>query len=161
VKKVLGIVGSPRQEGNTHLLVSAILEGAKSEGAVVETVLLGKMTIKECDGCHACWAGRDCVKKDDMNFLYQQINNADVFVFGTPVYWYGPTALMKGFIDRFVYYNCAVNQDKIKDKKAVLAIPFEERNPETAALVVKFFEKSLEFLQMDLLGKVMECSECK
>jgi multimeric flavodoxin WrbA len=155
VKRVLGIVGSPRRNGNTHTLVSTILEGASSQGAIVEDVLLGNLTIKECDGCHACWTGRDCVKKDDMNLLYQQLNSADALVLGTPVYWYGPTAIMKGFIDRFVYYNCGANEDKIKGKKAVLAIPFEEENPETAALVVRFFEKSLQFLDITLLGKII------
>ena len=40
MKHILGIVGSPRRNGNTHLLVSKLLEGAESEGATVETVFL-------------------------------------------------------------------------------------------------------------------------
>ena len=52
---MLGIVGSPRKNGNTHVLVSRILEGARDAGAEAETVLLGDLTVQECDGCHACW----------------------------------------------------------------------------------------------------------
>jgi len=148
-------VGSPRRNGNTHILVSRILEGAKEEGAEVEMLLLADLTIAECDGCHVCWEGKGCSKKDDMNDVYQKIIESDVVVFGTPVYWYGPTALMKGFIDRFVYFNCAANRGKIRGKWAVIAVPFEEENPEAAGLVVAFFEKSLEYLEMKLVGKIV------
>jgi multimeric flavodoxin WrbA len=155
MKRILGIVGSPRRNGNTHLLVSRILEGAKDEGAVTDILFLNDLNIRECDGCHSCWEGNPCSKKDDMNDVYSKIIESDVIVFGTPVYWYGPTALMKGFVDRFVYFNCPENRAKIKNKSAIIAVPFEEENPETAGLVVAFFKKSLTYLEMKLLGQVI------
>jgi multimeric flavodoxin WrbA len=153
--RVLGIVGSPRRNGNTHLLVSKILEGAQAAGAVTDLILLNTLKIQECDGCHACWRGKPCSKPDDMQALYPKIAESDVLVFGTPVYWYGPTALMKGFVDRFVYFNGSANRAKIKNKLAIIAVPFEEENPETADLIVAFFEKSLGFLEMSLAGQVI------
>jgi multimeric flavodoxin WrbA len=155
MKKVLGIVGSPRKKGNTHLLVSKILEGAQDMGAETDILFLNDLSIRECDGCNICWNDKPCSKNDDMNAVYPKIAASDVLIFGTPVYWYGPTALMKCFIDRFVYFNCPVNREKIKGKSAVLAIPFEEENPETAALVTAFFEKSLAYLEVNLLGSVI------
>jgi multimeric flavodoxin WrbA len=155
MKKVLGVVGSPRKKGNTHILVSRILEGAGTEGATIDVVFLGKLKIRECDGCHVCWKGKPCAKRDNMNDLYPKIAESDAIVFGAPVYWYGPTALMKGFIDRFVYFNCPENRATIKGKPAAIAVPFEEKNLETAELVVAFFEKSLAYLEMDLIGKVI------
>jgi multimeric flavodoxin WrbA len=152
---VLGVVGSPRKGGNTHLLVSKVLEGAASRGAAVEQILLGDLAIRECDGCHVCWQGKECSKKDDMSRLYPRIAAADGIVFGTPVYWYGPTALMKGFVDRFVYYNCAQNRQQVKGKRAVIAIPYEEESPETAKPVVDFFEKCLAYLEMELVGRIV------
>jgi multimeric flavodoxin WrbA len=80
---------------------------------------------------------------------------SDVIIFGTPVYWYGPTALMKCFIDRFVYFNCPENRKKIRGKSAVIAVPFEEENPKTADLLVKFFEKSFHYLEMNLINKIL------
>ena len=62
---------------------------------------------------------------------------------------------MKGFIDRFVYFNCPGNRAKIRGKLAALAIPFEEKSPETTTLIVTFFEKSLAYLEMNLVGKVI------
>ena len=155
MKKIFGVVGSPRQNGNTHILVSKILEGAKEAGAKTEILLLGDLTVQECDGCHACWEGNQCSKHDDMNTVYPRIIESDVIIFGTPVYWYGPTALMKGFIDRFVYFNCPENSVKIKGKPVVIAIPFEEECIETAAPLVTFFEKCFQYLQMNLIGKII------
>lgn len=155
MKKILGVVGSPRRNGNTHILVSKILEGAEEAGAKTEILLLGDLTIQECDGCHTCWKGNECSKHDDMNTVYPRIIESDVIIFGTPVYWYGPTALMKGFIDRFVYFNCPENRTKIKGKSAMIAIPFEEECLETAAPLVTFFEMCLQYLEMNLIGKVI------
>ena len=119
---VLAVVGSPRKDGNTDILVSRIAEGAKAGGAEVEIVRLGELSVQECNGCHACWRGRDCSKDDDMRRLYPKIMAADAIVLGTPVYWYGPTALMKAFMDRFVYFNCPQNRPKIKGKSG-MALP--------------------------------------
>jgi multimeric flavodoxin WrbA len=154
-RKVLGVVGSPRRKGNTDILVSTILDGAREEGADTERLFLGDLHIRECDGCHSCWKGRRCSKKDDMNNVYPKLVESDAIIFGTPVYWYGPTALMKCFIDRFVYFNCPENRAKIRGKAAVLAIPFEEDNPGTADLLIEFFEKSLGYLEMKIRGKII------
>ena len=154
-KRILAVVGSPRKNGNTHVLVSKMAEGAASAGAAVDELLLGELSIGECDGCHACWKGRQCSKDDDMREVYERIIRSDVIILGTPVYWYGPTALMKAFIDRFVYFNCPQNRRKIKGLSAAIAIPFEDESMETARGVVEFFQKSLAYLQIRLLGQII------
>ena len=50
-----------------------------------------------------------------------RLAESDALIFGTPVYWYGPTALMKAFLDRFVYFNCPQNRPQMRGKGAVLA----------------------------------------
>ncbi|MFX0139442.1 MAG: flavodoxin family protein [Candidatus Hodarchaeota archaeon] len=155
MKKLLGIMGSPRINGNTHVLVSKILEGAKGKGAETDLILLKDLNIKECDGCHTCWKGKECSKMDDMNDIYLRIIKNDIILFGTPVYWYGPTALIKAFLDRFVYFNCPENRAKLKGKSAVIAVPFEEDNIETADLLVRMFEKSFQYLEIPLIEKII------
>ena len=155
MKKILGIMGSPRRNGNTHILVTSILKGAKEKGAKVDILFLNDLDINECKGCHICWDEKQCCIDDDMNDIYPKIIESDAIIFGTPVYWYGPTALMKGFIDRFVYFNCPKNRVKIKDKQAVLAIPFEEKTAKTSELLVVFFEKCFKYLQMNLVSKII------
>ena len=155
MKKFLGVVGSPRKKGNTHILVSKIVEGAKKEGGVGEILFLNDLDIQECDGCNVCWKGKPCRKKDDMNQIYPKIIESDVIVFGTPVYWYGPTALMKGFIDRLVYFNCPENRKRIRGKGAVIAVPYEEESPKTVAPLMAMFKKSFQYLEVNMVGKVI------
>ena len=153
--KILAVVGSPRKGGNTDVLVSKIAEGALTGGAEVEVLHLGELQVRECDGCHACWRGRVCSKDDDMRQIYPKIAASDAIVFGTPVYWYGPTALMKGFIDRFVYFNCEANRPMIRGKRAVVAVVLEETHEQTWRPVVEFFEKSLGYLEMKPAGTII------
>ncbi len=156
MKTVLGVIGSPRKNGNTHVLVSRILDGARDNGASAETILLGELKILECDGCLTCWKGKCvCCKNDDMKDLYSKIIESDAIIFGTPIYWYGPTAIMKCFIDRFVYFNCATNRNKIRGKVAVIAVPFEDKTLETSNLIVDFFDKSFHYLEMRLFEKIL------
>ncbi len=152
---VLTVMGSPRTNGNTDILIARIAAGARRGGAAVEVVRLGGLEIRECDGCHACWRGRRCTKDDDMQGLYPKIGGSDVIVFATPVYWYGPTALMKAFIDRFVYFNCAENRPLIRGKKAAIAIVLEEENNATWQPVLDFFRKSLSYLEMITAGIIV------
>jgi len=50
IKKILGVVGSPRKNGNTHILVPRIIEGSKERGAETEIIFLNDLNIRECDG---------------------------------------------------------------------------------------------------------------
>ncbi|HWR57284.1 MAG TPA: flavodoxin family protein [Thermodesulfovibrionales bacterium] len=155
MNKVLGVVGSPRKSGNTYRMVSRILHGARSRGAETEIVQLSDLNILECDGCHACWKGKGCSKKDDMIGLYPRISGCDVLVLGTPVYWYAPTALMKGFVDRLVYYNCEETRKFIRNTRAVIAVPFEDETIETADLLLDFFRKCFSYLQVEFAANIL------
>ena len=104
--KILGISGSPRK-GNTEWMVDRVLEAARNAGAETELILLRKADIHLCRGCLSCEMGADrqpgvCVIKDDMAPLLGKMLAADAFVFGTPVYFYLLSALLKNFMDRTV-----------------------------------------------------------
>ena len=104
--KILGISGSPRK-GNTEWMVERVLEAARGAGAESELVLLRKVDIQLCRGCLTCEVGKDrkpgvCIIKDDMQPLLAKMLVADAFVFGTPVYFYMLSALLKNFMDRTV-----------------------------------------------------------
>ena len=122
--KVLGLVGSPRKGSNTDLLVSAVLDGAASNGDSSEKVYLYDFVLLPCLDCRACKAGvHHCAVNDDMQALYPKLAEADGIVFGTPLYWYGPSAKMKLLVDRLRPF---IPSGALKGKKAVLAIPSEE-----------------------------------
>jgi multimeric flavodoxin WrbA len=152
---LIGVTGSPRKNGNTHVLVSRVLQAAAEQGAATDSAFLADMTIRECDGCHACWKTQQCVKADDMIGLYGRLAESRVWILGTPIYWYGPTAIMKAFIDRMVYFNCPQTRAKVRGKTAALVIPFEEESEEMAASTVQFFEKCLAWLEIKLAGTLL------
>jgi multimeric flavodoxin WrbA len=104
VMKVLGIVGSPRREGNTEILVREALLAAGDAGAETEIVLLHGKTIAPCDGCHTCFQTGFCKIKDDMQPIYKQMEEADAIIFGSPVYFQNVTAQAKAVMDRTFQY---------------------------------------------------------
>jgi multimeric flavodoxin WrbA len=71
------------------------------------------------------------------------------------VYWYGPTALMKAFIDRFVYFNNEANRPMVRGKRAGVAVVLEETHEQTWRPVTEFFEKSLGYLEMKPAGTIV------
>ena len=99
--KILAISCSPRKEGNTEILLSEALNSAKQEGAQTELYQVADKGIAPCNACSTCKSnGGICVIKDDMQELYEKINEADGIIFGTPVYYYGVAAQCKTIIDR-------------------------------------------------------------
>lgn len=148
-------MGSPRRGGNTHVLMKSVMEGCGSLGAETEIVELADLEISDCDGCQACWKGHECPKRDDMLEVYRMIEKSDAFVFGTPVYWYGPTGLMKLLIDRMVYFNCPENRMHIRGKNASYVIPFEELDLSTAKPVEEFFQRCFNYLELDFVEGIV------
>lgn len=99
--KVLGLIGSPRINGNTAKLVREILAGAREKGAETVEYNLTKMDIKGCRDCSACLEKGACILEDDMQKLYREMEEADALVLGSPVYMGGISGQAKLFVDRF------------------------------------------------------------
>ena len=149
---VIGLVASPRRGANTDLLVSSILYGAGSSGHAVEKVNLYDIDIGPCVDCLACKQGKNrCVIGDGMQMLYPKIEAADVIVFGTPLYWYGPTAKMKLLIDRLRPF---VPSKKFNGKKAIIVMPSEE-GAQACCFAVGMFKSSFDYLGVELIGKIL------
>jgi len=103
--RITAFNGSPRGErGNTHVMVSEFLEGAKAAGASAENVLLADKDIKPCVGCYSCWTSTPgvCIHKDDMKDLLEKFVSSDTVLFATPVYVDNVTGIMKVFMDRLI-----------------------------------------------------------
>ena len=98
--KILGIVGSPRKGGNTEILVEEALAATREAGAQTEVIHLADKNIAGCDGCGSCFKTHVCKIQDDMQSIYQQLEEADAIIFGSPVYFGGVTAQAKALIDR-------------------------------------------------------------
>lgn len=99
--KILGINASPKgSKSETLKLVKAVLNGAKSKGFEVELVDLCKLHIEYCNACGICYKKGQCVKKDNLQFLFKKMMAADGLVMGSPNYFRSVTGQMKTMIDR-------------------------------------------------------------
>ncbi|MFQ5826997.1 MAG: flavodoxin family protein, partial [Dehalococcoidia bacterium] len=52
--KVIGIVGSPRKNGNTEMLTSHTLRAIEEEGLDTELIRLSGLDIRPCNACMVC-----------------------------------------------------------------------------------------------------------
>lgn len=98
--RILGIVCSPRKEGNTEIMMKEALAQASELGAETELVLFAGKKILPCDACDTCLQTGVCRVKDDMQPIYEQMDRADGILLGTPVYMLNVSAQAKIFMDR-------------------------------------------------------------
>ncbi len=120
--KVLGIVGSPKNGGNTAILLENVLKGAMEKGAEIKKINFSELNMTGCQGCQGCKIGEECVVKDDMHILYDEIKSADSIVLGTAIYNGQMTSQMKMIFDRFYAFYRADMSIKIPSDKTFSAV---------------------------------------
>jgi multimeric flavodoxin WrbA len=98
--KILGILSSFREGGNTEFLLDTALKEADSRGAQVSKISLRDKSIAPCNGCGTCNPSGKCVLKDDMQKIYQEMLEADGLLWTTPVYFWSMTGQTKTVVDR-------------------------------------------------------------
>ena len=99
-KKVLIIASSLRANSNSDALAASFARGAKEAGGETELVSLKGKAIQFCKGCLACQKAQKCPIEDDVREIVQKVKEADILVFATPVYYYGPSGQLKTLLDR-------------------------------------------------------------
>ena len=118
--KILVLSGSPRPRGNTAAMVDAFARGARESGHQVEIIDVCRKKIAGCMACEYCrqkGSGheRQCVQQDDMQAVYPLLDEAEMILLASPVYFYTWSAQMKTVLDR----TFAIEKD-VKDTKFYL-----------------------------------------
>jgi putative sterol carrier protein len=103
--KVLALNSSSRagKGSRTQMLLEPLLAGLAEAGAEVAAHDLTDKKIRHCLGCFACWTKTPgvCAIPDDMTGeLFPAWRQADLVVYGTPLYHYTVNARLKVFIER-------------------------------------------------------------
>jgi len=98
--KVLGIYGSPREGGNSDLLLDKALEGAASAGADIQKVVVRSLKISGCQECGGCDKTGECIILDEMKNIYPSIWDAEIIFLSSPIFFYGIPGPTKVLIDR-------------------------------------------------------------
>lgn len=142
----LALSGSPRKNGNTNYLINQILETLDYEPSLV---YLHNKDIKPCSDCRGCKKEPfDCIVKDEMPEIYSKLESSDVLIFGTPIYWFTPSAQMKLLIDRLRPY---YGNKKLNGKKAVV-VTVAGVGPKDCDLTEEMFKKTFAALGIEFIG---------
>jgi multimeric flavodoxin WrbA len=154
--KIIGFSASPRKEGNTAWIINKILEGAKEQGAETQSFYSSDLDIKPCTGCLACVQGDKCVINDDMQQLYDALDQADALILGSPVYMGQMTAQAKIFTDRLYAKITPRFSPHLKEKNAgkKLVLVFTQGNPDSGKFQVYFdyTGQMFQMLEFDVKG---------
>lgn len=156
--KVIGIIASPRKEGNTAWIINKILEGAKEEGAETQSWYFSDLDIKPCQGCLCCHSkgARGCVINDDMQKLYVAIDDADAIVLGSPIYMGQMSAQAKIITDRLFAQISPRFSPHYKEKatKKKLILVFTQGNPDSSMfqLYFEYTKNMFHLLEFDVKG---------
>ena len=106
MKNILALNGSPRDKGNTSLLLDSFIEGARENTDHVEVLFPHRMNIDHCRGCLRCNVLRRCsISGDDWLDLSQKILDSDILVIASPIYFHHLPGPLKVVLDRFRSFN--------------------------------------------------------
>jgi len=99
--KVLLINGSPNKKGCTYTALCEIEKELNKSGIETEIFQVGKKPLRGCTACAKCLELGKCVFDDDVvNVALEKADQADGFIFGSPVHYAGPSGFIKSFLDR-------------------------------------------------------------
>jgi multimeric flavodoxin WrbA len=102
--KVVSVNGSPRQNGNTALMLRWVCDRlAEAGGFKADKIYLEGMNLQPCGACGVCAKVKDgkCHgRNDDGNELIARSRAADIILLGSPVYFGSLTAQIKIYMDR-------------------------------------------------------------
>lgn len=149
--KILVWNGSPRPKGHTAKMVEEFAKGACQKGHDVHVVPICSKRIGGCLACEGCHVqkSRICVQKDDMQSIYPLLDEADMLVLASPVYYHSFSAQLQCAIQR-IY---ALDHPKALKKAALL---LSSGSPNVYGGAEYIYQHSfLEYLRLEDQGRIL------
>lgn len=109
--KAIGIVASPRKDGNTAILMEKTARGLE-ENLDIETIFLKNIDMSPCLECYSCVNTNQCAIEDGMQDLYAKLLDAKVLILASPVFMGGIASRLRIFMER----TWPLRKGQLKDK---------------------------------------------
>lgn len=153
-KNILVLTGSPRKGGNTDKLTDAFIAGAQQAGHTTITFSTADKHIKGCIDCQTCFTrGSACSIPDDFANLAPFLEQADMVVFATPMYWFSFPVQLKAAIDKL--YSYVISKRTLKIKECALLVTGGGADLHTYDGIVKSYKLIADFLKWKDIGIVI------
>ena len=149
--QILVLNGSPRPHGNTAAMVEAFRKGAEENSHAVIVVNVCQKKIAGCLACEYCHQEgsgheRQCVQKDDMQAIYPLLDEAEMIVLASPVYYHGFSGQLQ----------CAINRiyalDKPKKLKKAALILSSGSDHVYGGAIYEYQNSFLNYLRLEDMG---------
>ena len=150
--RIAVLKGSPNINGSSNMLADSFSKGAKEAGHEIVEIDAAHADISPCIGCVHCGYEGECSLTDDMDTFRHEILKSDMLVFVTPLYYYGISAQLKTFIDRFCSRNFSIQRKNFKS--VLLAVAYNSDDWTFDALEVHY-NILLRYLNLDDCGRVL------
>lgn len=98
--KVILVNGSPKEKGCTYTALCEVEKALNASGVDTEIFWIGNGALSGCIGCYSCMNAGKCVFDDTVNKFASLAENADGFVFGSPVHYAAASGALTAFLDR-------------------------------------------------------------
>lgn len=146
--KIVILNGSPRPDGNTMAMVNAFVEGLKEHDHEVSVVSVCQKNIAGCIACEYCHhkGQGKCIQKDDMQEVYPLLEEAEMIVLASPIYYHSFTGQLQ----------CAINRiyalDKPKNLKKAALILSSGSNHVYGGAIYEYEHSFLSYLKLEDMG---------
>lgn len=101
--KVMLINGSPHQYGCTYTALKEAADALNLRGVETEILWIGQKPVAGCIACSHCKENGLCVFDDLVNYIISKLPETDGFIFGSPVYYAGPSGQLQSLMDRLFH----------------------------------------------------------
>lgn len=146
--KILVLNGSPRLDGNTAAMVNAFTEGARESRHEVNVIDVCQKKIAGCLACEYCHTkgNGQCIQKDDMQEVYPLLEEAEMIVLASPIYYHSFTGQLQ----------CAINRiyalDKPKNLRKAALIMSSGSNHVYCGAIYEYQNSFLNYLKLEDMG---------
>ena len=129
-KKIIAVNAGPRKGWNTDTLIDEAIRGAESEGA--EVIKYDLFTLDKYTGCRSCFMCKkeqfkgQCIIKDGLTQILDDIREADGVIIGSPNYLGELTASFRALYERLIFQNLTYNTE----------VPCCNENPTNVLLIM-------------------------
>ena len=117
MRKTLILNGSPRKKGDTMTMINALKEELEGEVRVLDAYYAD---IRPCIDCRWCFENKGCAIKDEMQEIFDYIQECDHIILASPVYFEEITGMLLAVLSRLQTYFSARyirKEDPVPKKK--------------------------------------------